>query len=522
MAFWTIRRALDAVDLLAPRVRAELLDRLAVSGAEPGQCAEVADRMAVPFHAGVISQFAGYDRLAELDWDDYRRRYGDISRLDRLLEAEGDDVNGYRVAKQADVLMLFYLLSADELGELLAGLGYDFGGAAIPRTVDYYLARTSHGSTLSAVVNSWVLARANRDRAMEFFGRVLESDIADIQGGTTAEGIHLGAMAGSIDLVQRCFTGLEIRGDRIIFEPAWLSDLGPLIVSIVYHGHRLTIRVDAEFSTSPPTPTVRAPSRSCTGAERSSSPPESRSRCRRPGARRPDEQGRCLHLATGAGASAVATTVLPAVGANHHDGAVGMLDKGIRHAAQQQAAEATSAVTADHDQLGNVAPLLQMRCGVGDTDVAAHRNFGILLLPPGQPLGENRLFVHLDIRCREQGVGVTGEGAQGEIAPRVYRHQFGVAFGGLLECRGHRGVADRAAVDTDYDRPADAGNGRRVRTGAHHDDRSLRMTDDRLQDGADPGGRAGTVGAQGDEISGGAVVQQHSRGMLGRHFRRHA
>lgn len=245
MAVWVIRRALDAVELLPPRVRSELLDRLAVPAVESERWAEVADRMFVPFHDGVISQFAGYDRLAELDWDDYRRRYGDTSRLDRILEAEGDDVDRYRVAKQADVLMLFYLFSADELGRLFAGLGYDFGGADIPRTVDYYLARTSHGSTLSAVVHAWVLARANRDRAMEFFASVLESDIADIQGGTTAEGIHLGAMAGSIDLVQRCFTGLETRDDRLIFAPSWPPELGTLTFAIIYHGHRLTVRIDA-------------------------------------------------------------------------------------------------------------------------------------------------------------------------------------------------------------------------------------------------------------------------------------
>ncbi len=244
MATWTIRRALDAVELLAPRVRAELLDRLSVAAPEPARWAEIADRMFVPFHDGVISQFAGYEQLAELDWDDYRRRYDDIGRLDRILEAEGDDVNRYRVAKQADVLMLFYLFSADELRDLLAALGYDFEGPAIPRTVDYYLARTSHGSTLSAVVHAWVLARANRERAMQFFDGVLKSDIADIQGGTTAEGIHLGAMAGSIDLVQRCFTGLEIRADRLIFAPRWPAELGPLTFAIVYRGHRLTIRID--------------------------------------------------------------------------------------------------------------------------------------------------------------------------------------------------------------------------------------------------------------------------------------
>nr|WP_329603860.1 glycosyl hydrolase family 65 protein [Nocardia seriolae] len=199
--------------------------------------------MSVPFHDGVISQFAGYEQLAELDWDRYRATYPDIARLDRILESEGDDINRYRAAKQADVLMLFYLLSADELREVLDHLGYELPAELIPRTVDYYLARTSHGSTLSALVHAWVLARSQRARAMGFFDRVLDSDIADIQGGTTEEGIHLGAMAGSIDLVQRCFSGLEIRADRLILNPCWPPELGPLTFPIIYRGHRLTLRI---------------------------------------------------------------------------------------------------------------------------------------------------------------------------------------------------------------------------------------------------------------------------------------
>ncbi len=245
MAVWTLMRALEALDRLTPRARAELLESLAVSPAEPARWEHVSRRMYVPFHDGVISQFEGYDELAELDWDGYRRRYGDIQRLDRILEAEGDDVNRYKAAKQADVLMLFYLLSSDELREVLDRLGYALPGEMIPRTIDYYLARTSHGSTLSALVHAWVLARANRAQAMDFFARVLESDVADVQGGTTEEGIHLGAMAGSIDLVQRCFTGMEIRADRLIFHPHWPSELGILRFPIVYRGHRLTVRISA-------------------------------------------------------------------------------------------------------------------------------------------------------------------------------------------------------------------------------------------------------------------------------------
>jgi trehalose/maltose hydrolase-like predicted phosphorylase len=63
------------------------------------------------------------------------------------------------------VLVLFYLLSAEELRGLLERLGHRLEPAAIRRNVDYYLRRTSHGSTLSGVVNAWVLARSDRPRS---------------------------------------------------------------------------------------------------------------------------------------------------------------------------------------------------------------------------------------------------------------------------------------------------------------------------------------------------------------------
>ncbi|AQA05112.1 trehalose-phosphatase [Mycobacterium sp. MS1601] len=243
MAVWVILRAFDALQTLPLMSRLDLREELALTDAELAHWDDVSRRLFVPFHNNMISQFEGYEVLRELDWIDYRVRYGNIQRLDRILEAEGDDVNRYQAAKQADVLMLLYLLSSDELREILDRLGYRLEPDLIPIMVDYYLARTSHGSTLSAVVNTWVLARANRDRATEFFGQVLASDVADIQGGTTAEGVHLAAMAGSVDLVQRCFTGLETRGDRIVLSPSWPEDAGPLTVSIHYRGQHLHIRV---------------------------------------------------------------------------------------------------------------------------------------------------------------------------------------------------------------------------------------------------------------------------------------
>ncbi|GAA0527591.1 glycoside hydrolase family 65 protein [Saccharopolyspora thermophila] len=248
MTAWLCRTAVQVLRELPAGRRGELVDALDIRHHEIDRWKRIAQRMFVPFHGdGIISQFEGYEQLAELDWAAYRRRYGDIQRLDRILEAEGDDPNRYQASKQADVLMLFHLLSAEELAELFTGLGYPM--PSIPDNIDYYLERTSHGSTLSAVVHAWVLARSRRHRALEFFDEVLASDLHDTQHGTTSEGIHLAAMAGSIDLLQRCFAGIEVRGGVLRLNPLWPAELGPLELSIRFRGQPLTIRVTGRTAT---------------------------------------------------------------------------------------------------------------------------------------------------------------------------------------------------------------------------------------------------------------------------------
>ena len=238
MVVWVLLRALEVLELLPEPRRRELTELLGLRREELAHWQDLTRKMRVAFHDGdVISQFEGYDRLEELDWQGFRERHGDIRRLDRLLEAEGDSTNRYRASKQADVLMLFYLLSADELRELLERLGYRLGATALPRTIAYYLGRTSHGSTLTAVVHAWVLARSDRARSWEYFAEALASDFRDVQGGTTKEGIHLGAMAGTLDLAQRCYTGLEMRGDVLWLNPALPEKLSTLGMEIRYRGH---------------------------------------------------------------------------------------------------------------------------------------------------------------------------------------------------------------------------------------------------------------------------------------------
>jgi alpha,alpha-trehalase len=245
MAVWVMECAGHCLEVLGQDRRQELLEYLQISDAEIAAWDEISRTMYVPFHDdGIISQYEGYAELEELDWEACRRRHGDLQRLDRILGAEGDTPNRYKASKQADVLMLFFLFTSAELQARFERLGYAFDPQAIPRNIEYYLKRTSHGSTLSRVVHAWVLSRADREHSWRLFRDALESDIADVQGGTTAEGIHLGAMAGTVDLVQRCYTGLVIREDVLWLHPWLPQEMKRLRIRMRYHTHWLTLEVD--------------------------------------------------------------------------------------------------------------------------------------------------------------------------------------------------------------------------------------------------------------------------------------
>jgi alpha,alpha-trehalase len=226
MVAWIFWRALEMIGML-PEDRLKFIrEDVGLTEEELKLWDEIGHKLRVPFHDNnIISQFEGYGDLRDFDWEGYRQKYGKILRLDRILEAEGDSTNRYKVSKQADLLMLFYLLSADEIRILFQRLGYPFDHETIPRNINYYLERTSHGSTLSRIVHAWVLSRSQRELSWNLFCDTLESDVEDVQGGTTPEGIHLGAMAGTVDLILRCYSGIASRGDTLLFNPRLPSEL---------------------------------------------------------------------------------------------------------------------------------------------------------------------------------------------------------------------------------------------------------------------------------------------------------
>jgi len=235
MVAWLCDIAGQLLALLPTSRAEELRERLGIGDDELAVWQGMSRRMFVPFHDdGIISQFEGYEHLEELDWDAYRAKYGNIQRLDRILRAEGKDPNRYKVTKQADTVMLFFLFRDEELREIFRRLGYGYSTDTARRNIAYYDRRTSHGSTLSFVTHAGALAAIDPESSWERFLVALDSDAEDIQGGTTKEGIHMGVMAGTLDLVQRSYAGTYIRGDVLCFDPRLPSRLDGLSFSMQF------------------------------------------------------------------------------------------------------------------------------------------------------------------------------------------------------------------------------------------------------------------------------------------------
>ena len=67
---------------------------------------------------------------------------------------------------------------------------------------------------------------------------------SDLQGGTTPEGIHLGAMAGSLDLVQRGFAGIEVLDEVLWIKPNLPDTIKRINLRVKYHRHWILFTVE--------------------------------------------------------------------------------------------------------------------------------------------------------------------------------------------------------------------------------------------------------------------------------------
>ncbi len=223
MTVWLLEKALSLVEKLPKSALTRIMDRTGFRLEETEKWKDIAHNLNVIVNEdGVMAQFDGYFELKELDWERYRSKFYSVARMDRILKAEGDSPDRYKVAKQADALMLYYVLAPQTVKRILDQLGHKTPDALTLLKVnyDYYEKRTSHGSTLSKVVHSVAASYLqNGGPVWDWFMEAMRSDIYDTQGGTTVEGVHTGVMAGTLDVITRYFAGVQPYGESLCVNP---------------------------------------------------------------------------------------------------------------------------------------------------------------------------------------------------------------------------------------------------------------------------------------------------------------
>ncbi|MDR3692601.1 MAG: glycosyl hydrolase family 65 protein [Fimbriimonas sp.] len=158
----------------------------------------------LPNEEGLIPQDDKYLTYPSIDLAPYKNR----EKVGMLFyEFSLDQVNRIQVSKQADVVILLYLL------------GYLFPPDVIRRNFDYYEARTLHDSSLSLSTHA-VMANdlGYSDMAYELFHQAARIDLGENMKSSDA-GIHAASIGGIWQIVVLGFGGVRVIDGELTVHP---------------------------------------------------------------------------------------------------------------------------------------------------------------------------------------------------------------------------------------------------------------------------------------------------------------
>lgn len=225
---WHMEKALELLPWLRrhdPARAGELERRLDLTPERLQHWADVAGCMFVPHdpESGLIEQFEGFFDLEDVNLEDYEPR---TRSMHAILGIEGS--NAAQVIKQADVLMLLFLLR-DE-GE------YDHTTLAV--NWDYYNPRTDHsyGSSLGPAIHAILASEmGNPQEAYRHFWRTAYMDLENLRGNTP-DGIHAAAAGALWQALVFGFAGVKFTPEGPVANPRLPAQWSRLRFRVRYRG----------------------------------------------------------------------------------------------------------------------------------------------------------------------------------------------------------------------------------------------------------------------------------------------
>ena len=231
MAKHNIQIAIDTLHWLqsiAPDKAKELVQQLDLNEQSLVHWHDVIDRIRISQdkQTGLFEQFDGFFQLEPLDQEKYKGRN---TSYQGILGIE--EVQRYRIVKQADVLMLLTVLNQQ----------FDLKTKKV--NWDYYYPITDHdyGSSLTPAFH--VILACELDLVETAYHMFMKGAVVDLEDprGNSNEGIH-DACAGAVwQAAIFGFAGLRLTGDDYTTTPCWPESWTRLAFTCFYKGKQILI-----------------------------------------------------------------------------------------------------------------------------------------------------------------------------------------------------------------------------------------------------------------------------------------
>jgi len=225
MAQWNISAAYKffcALKRESPHLCQKVEKKIGMKKGEVQEWKKVASKIYVPINKKkrVIEQFDGFFRLKNVPLVET-----DENGIPVIpLKARTKNLGKTQLVKQADVLMLLYVLS-DKFNAKTKKANYDF-----------YIPRTVHKSSLSPSINSIIACECgDLHRAYNLFNVALRTDISNLFGNTP-DGIHAACLGGTWQAVVFGFAGVRIRNQALCINPHMPRSWGKMVFSLAWLG----------------------------------------------------------------------------------------------------------------------------------------------------------------------------------------------------------------------------------------------------------------------------------------------
>jgi hypothetical glycosyl hydrolase len=234
MAHWNIQKAIEYYNILKKKNSTSFSHLVATLNLQKKyeQWNEIIDKIYLPKPRDcdlIIPQDDSYLNKERIDLSKYKNQ----SQTRTIFQDYSmEQINQRQITKQADVLMLFYILENN------------FSDEVKNANWNFYEPRTLHDSSLSFSIHSILAADiVSIEQAYSFFEQASRVDLG-LNMKSSDEGIHAGATGGIWQDVVCGFGGLKISNGQLSISPKLPEKWNRLNYAIYWHGDRLEIAVE--------------------------------------------------------------------------------------------------------------------------------------------------------------------------------------------------------------------------------------------------------------------------------------